>query len=791
MRIALLEHPREPSPAHFNDIANTPLWSCLMSGYAGAALSQAGFEVKIIDAGRWTFPDTLLHLLEDAPDVLMVHAVYFWEKTARLFQLLTEFRQQRPDTRICLFGFFPTLAWQDILAYCPAVDYIAVGEPEDTLVELAHDLKTGMSKPILGLARQGEGKTAFAGWRPPITPLDRLPWPLRPNLATEETVSILASRGCYNCCSFCLIPTLQNSRPAWRSRSVADIVAEIASLKAQGKSDFYFVDPNFIGPGQAGQRQNLQLAQRLAELDITFGMECRSNDLNPELMRALVAAGLTSLLLGIESGGSQALQRLGKRTDVSQNETAINIVRAAGLEPEIGFIMFDAFSSLDDIFANLRFLQQNSLLDRLGRTANLLYHDYIAFKGTKGYQLALAQGRLVPQGLFGFEGKLLYDDFRVGWLASMMKPLCQAVLREMDASASPIHWRSDSPRRTSHRLINDWLVAVFHELLSQAAVLKKPPATAWSQLLLQGILEDFQQQLTNLQPQAQNSNSTKPLHHPTKPLNSIAQVPALPPLKQCFPFRLGTTSYIVPTTIRSNICFLGPLLDEVELVLYECDDCHNLPSITEIKTLAAMATDFDLTYNVHLPGELFFADSDPERRRQFCDTALRFYERTLDLQPTAYILHLDSRQANGEVEEDQQAWTQRIVSSLAYLRSHGMDLRHVLVENLEYPLGRLLPFVQAFDVGLCLDIGHLIRYGHNLETHLQDFLDRCPVIHLHGVHQGEDHLGLHHLASSDWELICRHLATYNGVVSLEIFSLADLESSLQKMAELRTRKVQP
>jgi hypothetical protein len=32
MKITVLEHPRLPSDAHFNDIANTPLWSCLMGG---------------------------------------------------------------------------------------------------------------------------------------------------------------------------------------------------------------------------------------------------------------------------------------------------------------------------------------------------------------------------------------------------------------------------------------------------------------------------------------------------------------------------------------------------------------------------------------------------------------------------------------------------------------------------------------------------------------------------------------------------------------------------------------
>ena len=41
------------------------------------------------------------------------------------------------ETPICLYGFFPTLAWKDILDEHPTVDYVVVGEPEDTLVDLA------------------------------------------------------------------------------------------------------------------------------------------------------------------------------------------------------------------------------------------------------------------------------------------------------------------------------------------------------------------------------------------------------------------------------------------------------------------------------------------------------------------------------------------------------------------------------------------------------------------------------------------------------------------------------
>ncbi len=493
MRILLFEHPREPSPAHFNDIANTPLWSCLLTGYAGAALQQAGFEVVLTDGCRWTFPAALDYLSSQDCDLLAVHAVYFWEPTEKLFQLLQDWRQQRPKTPVCLYGFFPTLAWQDILTHYPAVDYVVVGEPEDTLVALATNLQRGQAVLIPGLAARIQGEAAFGGWRPPITPPDRLPWPLRPHLAQEETVSILASRGCYNCCSFCLIPTLNGSRPAWRSRALDDVVAEIAALRQQGKTDFYFVDPNFIGPGKAGQEQARRLAARLADLEITFGMECRANDLTSELMHDLAAAGLTSLLLGIESGGSQVLQRLGKHTSISQNERAIAIVREAGLEPEIGFIMFEAYSTLADIAANLQFLEQNHLLDRLGRTANLLYHDHIAFKGTRGYQQALQEGRLRPQGLFGFEGQLVYADPRVGWLAGIIKPLCQFVLREMGSPSSSIYWRQEV-ETGAYRAVNDRLVEIFRRLLQQAAGRQEAPSPAFTE----GLRAELEQELRQL-----------------------------------------------------------------------------------------------------------------------------------------------------------------------------------------------------------------------------------------------------------------------------------------------------
>lgn len=491
MRIVLLEHPRPPSTVHFNDIANTPLWSCLMAGYAASSLIDAGFDVKIIDAKSLSFSETIKLVLETPSDLLAIHAVYFWEQTRQLFHMLSDLREEGYDGTICLFGFFPTLVWKDILEEVPEIDFIVVGEPEETIVELGKSLKAGVMPRCNGLAGRWDGKSTLFGRRHPITSLDRLPFPLRPALDNEETVSILASRGCYNGCSFCLIPTLDDGLAIWRGRSAANVAAEIALLVERGKRDFYFVDPNFVGPGKTGKKNAISLAHALAEFGLRFGMETRANDINDSVMRNLRAVGLSSMLLGIESGSSEVLKRLNKRTSVSQNERALSIVREVGIEPEIGFIMFEPGSSLEDIFENTRFVERNHLLDRLGRTANLLYHDQIALKGTPGYKTAVEQGLVIPEGIFGFEGRLLYRDYRVGWLANFMKPICQFVLRKMCDKKSGIYWREEALHANRFRTVNDHLVAIFKKSLDMAKKFKGEPRREWTDHVLRSALDEL------------------------------------------------------------------------------------------------------------------------------------------------------------------------------------------------------------------------------------------------------------------------------------------------------------
>ncbi len=492
MNICVLEHPRIRSEEKFNDIANTPLWSCLMCGYAASSLRQAGHDVCFVDTtiNGWDFERTKDEILSLDPDMLCVNAVYFWEYTDRLFDFFNGLRSDGFSGHVSLFGFFPTLAFEAILENISSVDSVVVGECEDTLQELADRLDERVSlEGIKGLAFRTRQGVSPAGHRKPVQDPDRFAFPERvpvpdqtvPDQTTSRTASILASRGCYNHCVFCLVPSFYNNGPLWRGRTPENIYKEMVELLKLGYRDFYFVDPNFIGPGRKNKQRINKLMDLIRPLNITFGMETRPDDLDLEIMDNLVSAGFKSLLLGIESGSSSVLGNLNKSGSVNSSERAINICRDAGIEPQVGFLMFVPDSTLKDLKYNFEFLQKNNLLDRLERTSNLLGHRQIVMMGTSGYGMYEEQGRISRAGALGFEGEVSYRDARVKWISDLMIYACLFVLLNMEKPDSPIFWQmcgqssEDSPVFAG---VNSYLVGLFQRLWDEAQMTKTLPPVA-------------------------------------------------------------------------------------------------------------------------------------------------------------------------------------------------------------------------------------------------------------------------------------------------------------------------
>jgi len=486
LRIALLEHPRQSSWNHINDIANTPLSSSLMTGYAAASLMGEGHQVSVVDAHMGGLPaGAALEAVAAAdPDLVGVHLVYDWSDGAHVRRLLAKAREAVGDAPIVVYGFYPTFGYEDLLQAMPQITAAILGEPEQTLIEVASATASGARLPdaleaVPGLALRRNGSTARTASRPPIADLDALPFPHRTaQMLSLREVNIAGSRGCYGACTFCSINPFYGPRSTWRSRSPESVIAEMAAvLEAHPeKKRFYFVDPNFFGPGERGRRRALTIARMIRErFRVNFGLECRVNDIDEEAIGVLVEAGFDEILIGLESGSDATLERLNKRTTVAQNRRALQVLRAHGVEPNVGFIMFEPDSSLEDVRVNLGFLEEMNLLSRLSVTANVLYHRQILLGPTPAYRKARAEGRLVVSSVNPYEGTIPYRHADVAFLAETMAEAC----RHLFAGLPQGVWLcADQASDPVLRVLNDNLVALFRRVLDGLASKSFRPSPA-------------------------------------------------------------------------------------------------------------------------------------------------------------------------------------------------------------------------------------------------------------------------------------------------------------------------
>jgi len=254
-----------------------------------------------------------------------------------------------------------------------------------------------------------------------------------------------------------------------------------------------------------------------------------------------------------------------------------------------------------------------------------------------------------------------------------------------------------------------------------------------------------------------------------------------------YPFRLGTTSYIIPADILPNAHYLADKVRDIELILFEVDDGpNNLPSMEVIDELLLIAQEHDLTYTVHLPLDLKLGEDGSEQDQSLVK-AKRVMDCTRGLDPWAYVMHLDGRSVRTSTDADLiRRWQDQSVRALELVAEWAGGAEKLAVENLEtYPLDFIQPVLDRIPVSRCVDIGHLWLDQHDPIPYLQTALPRTRVIHIHGIAE-RDHRSLtfmpHEKVREVWTELIR--ANYEGVLTLEIFSEDDFVSSLKVIERL-------
>lgn len=245
--------------------------------------------------------------------------------------------------------------------------------------------------------------------------------------------------------------------------------------------------------------------------------------------------------------------------------------------------------------------------------------------------------------------------------------------------------------------------------------------------------------------------------------------------------RIGTTSYIFPADIPTNVQKLAGKVDDVELVIFECDEYGtNLPDKATQEILGTIAHQYGMTYTVHLPLDLRLATDNPSFSK-----AIHVIRSTRGLVPKAYVAHVD----DGEKGFGRTAKSmENSVRSLERLSSLLGSSELICVENLDNQSPEILDeLLKLTSVSCCVDVGHLWLQGENPVPWLERWLPRTKVVHLHGV-GSRDHEGLSHVPIADLDAVVHFLLkSFDGVVTLEVFSEADLLDCLREVKKSTER----
>jgi sugar phosphate isomerase/epimerase len=249
--------------------------------------------------------------------------------------------------------------------------------------------------------------------------------------------------------------------------------------------------------------------------------------------------------------------------------------------------------------------------------------------------------------------------------------------------------------------------------------------------------------------------------------------------KHRYPFRLSVPSFVYPAGYADNARLLAPFVDEIELLLFESHP-GSLPDSSEIRRLEIVGRQFQTTYHAHLPLDVDVHDPGGSGKEAGFRKLVEVVERVRPLSPTRFVLHVNFAQKEPDPEE-LRAWQERATLGIAaLLESAALESRRLAVETLDYPPQWFAPIVQRLNLGVCVDVGHIVRNNMELEKILHLFEGRIEMVHLHGVTGERDHQALDCLAPFARTKIGSWLQNYRGAVCLEVFSFDALEASLKE-----------
>jgi anaerobic magnesium-protoporphyrin IX monomethyl ester cyclase len=362
----------------------------LSIAYLAATLLEAGHEVDVIDAlgeaidhigvsyaphirYRGLSTPDIVKRVSVRPDAFGITTM-FSQDWPHIEEIIVALRQRFPGVPVIIGGEHATACWESMLGEDSAVDYVAAGEGEATIVEFAEFLEGRRdAESIAGLHFRGaDGQMISTPTRQRLRSPDDLPWPawhlfdLEPYFRVGEghgvergrSMPLVATRGCPYQCTFCSSPLMWTTR--YVMRDPAKALDEVEHyLKAYRATNIDFYDLTAI----IKKEWVLEFCHEIKRRGLQFFWQLpsgtRSEALDAEVLQLMAETGCMNMTYAPESGSERMLADIKKKVKLPRMYESIRHAKRNGIFVKcnliVGFPRERRSDMLKTVWAAVRF----------------------------------------------------------------------------------------------------------------------------------------------------------------------------------------------------------------------------------------------------------------------------------------------------------------------------------------------------------------------------------------------------------------------------------------------------
>lgn len=332
-------------PYHCGVVEVAGRWIPLQYVYLAGAARAAGHECVVYDAMSLDVGHKEIANEIDSfrPDAVCISSI---TSTFPDALMVASAARERGAVTI-MGGVHPSFMYADFLRD-REVDYVVVGEGEQTLVELLAALTTGTdAAKVDGLAFCRDGRVVRTRPRAKRETLDPMPmafdlldWKIYTYFVKpgSRLGAVSTSRGCTYACGFC--SQTQFWEQSWRARDPGCVVREIASLRREHGVDVVLLTDEYPTSDPVRWERFLDLMIE-ADLGVDLLMETRCQDIvrDERILEKYVRAGVVHVYVGIEATDQETLNLVNKESTLEEGKAALRLLDEHNLVSETSFVL--------------------------------------------------------------------------------------------------------------------------------------------------------------------------------------------------------------------------------------------------------------------------------------------------------------------------------------------------------------------------------------------------------------------------------------------------------------------